>query len=282
MSYYRKMTIVMWSAVFVLAQGVVASYGLNYDHLGAGLLLIAAPFAIAAGRLLPLDIEKESHKSGFTLIEMLVVMGIIAVLVGLTLPVVSTIRQGNRRDATRLLIEKTEAALDEYKTQVGHYPEGIPDRSDLEAWIDANQYDRARRAIVRGNLAVAEVVMEKDSFTTAGGGHVRELVQDTPKGGLVRNIFPPDERKTIPERPYLLVDSYYRNQEDLIPVPVDLQIDKDKIPDTLSHTVLCITREGVNQPGLDIWSCGPNEINNVLAANREPPKGTVSDDVRNW
>lgn len=63
-----------------------------------------------------------SSRGGFTLLEMLVVIGIIAVLLGLLLPAVWLAVKKKNETATRVLITDLTAALVNYKSQEGTYP----------------------------------------------------------------------------------------------------------------------------------------------------------------
>jgi prepilin-type N-terminal cleavage/methylation domain-containing protein len=65
--------------------------------------------------------------AGFTLVELLVVMGIAAILLGLVLGVGRTIRLRTRRETTKLLFVRLENVLEQYKNAIGHLPDAILD-----------------------------------------------------------------------------------------------------------------------------------------------------------
>ncbi len=62
------------------------------------------------------------NNSGFTLLELLVVLGIIALLAGIVGPQVMKHMGAAKTKAARVQIEDLSAALDMYKLDVGKYP----------------------------------------------------------------------------------------------------------------------------------------------------------------
>lgn len=66
---------------------------------------------------------KARHKeNGFTLLELLVVLGIIALLAGIVGPQVMKHMGASKTKAARVQVEDLSAALDMYKLDVGKYP----------------------------------------------------------------------------------------------------------------------------------------------------------------
>lgn len=61
-------------------------------------------------------------ETGFTLLELLVVLGIISLLAGIVGPQVMKHMGESKTKAARVQIEDLAAALDMYKLDVGHYP----------------------------------------------------------------------------------------------------------------------------------------------------------------
>ena len=66
--------------------------------------------------------EQKRTENGFTLLELLVVLGIIALLAGIVGPQVMKHMGTSKTKAARVQIEDLSAALDMYKLDVGRYP----------------------------------------------------------------------------------------------------------------------------------------------------------------
>jgi len=64
----------------------------------------------------------KNNNSGFTLIELMVVVTIIGILAGLSVGVVSMVGKQNKIAASRATIQKIEAALNNYYTHAGRFP----------------------------------------------------------------------------------------------------------------------------------------------------------------
>jgi general secretion pathway protein G len=64
-------------------------------------------------------------QSGFTLIEILVVMAIIAMLAVMVAPNIFNQQAGAQRDAAISQISSLQAALDMYRLDIGGYPDGL-------------------------------------------------------------------------------------------------------------------------------------------------------------
>ena len=66
--------------------------------------------------------QGENQQSGFTLLELLVVLGIIAMLAGIVGPQVMKHMGESKTKAAKVQIEDLAAALDMYKLDLGKYP----------------------------------------------------------------------------------------------------------------------------------------------------------------
>lgn len=78
------------------------------------------------------------RSNGFTLIEILVVMAIIAMLAVMVAPNLFNQQAGAMRDVARTEISTLEAALDIYRLDVGQYPDSLDglmeDDTDRASW----------------------------------------------------------------------------------------------------------------------------------------------------
>ena len=65
-------------------------------------------------------------RAGFTLIELLVVISIMALLAGLTIPVLGAVKKHQYLKTARAELEQIASALDNYKAKYGAYPPSYP------------------------------------------------------------------------------------------------------------------------------------------------------------
>jgi general secretion pathway protein G len=70
-------------------------------------------------------LNSRSRNKGFTLIEILVVMAIIAMLAVMVAPNIFRQQAGAMRDAARSQISSLESALDTHRLDVGEYPDSL-------------------------------------------------------------------------------------------------------------------------------------------------------------
>ena len=83
---------------------------------------------------------KNHKQSGFTLLELLVVLGIIAMLAGIVGPQVMKHMGESKTKAAKVQIEDLSATMDMYKLDAGSYPTS---QQGLQALVEAP--DNAKR-----------------------------------------------------------------------------------------------------------------------------------------
>ena len=83
--------------------------------------------------------HKSYRESGFTLLELLVVLGIIAMLAGIVGPQVMKHMGESKTKAAKVQIEELAATLDMYKLDVGSYPSNDQGLNALIESPDSNK-----------------------------------------------------------------------------------------------------------------------------------------------
>lgn len=107
-------------------------------------------------------INRRSRRSGFTLIQLLVVIGILVVLMGLLLPAVLKAYRTGVRTRMQADLHLIEMGLEAYKQDCGDYPRLIdpppnpttPTTAMPPNWLDSQQ-DRGARLLCRAMLGPA-------------------------------------------------------------------------------------------------------------------------------
>lgn len=136
-------------------------------------------------------LARRVHRSGFTLVEMLVVISIIGLLVGLTVPAVNMARRAVQRAAIVFEVQTLGNAVEQYKTKFGDYPPDGSDRSIFERHfrkafsnIAASEFT-ALYANANSSSGVATSVMDPpEALVFALGGFSSDATHPfTGKGG---------------------------------------------------------------------------------------------------
>ncbi|MEI6878962.1 MAG: prepilin-type N-terminal cleavage/methylation domain-containing protein [Planctomycetota bacterium] len=73
------------------------------------------------------QIQSQSHRRGFTLVELLVAIGIIMVLIGILLPALGKVSTKAKMTSTTATMNEFAKACDVFYTQFGYYPGIVPE-----------------------------------------------------------------------------------------------------------------------------------------------------------
>jgi prepilin-type N-terminal cleavage/methylation domain-containing protein len=81
------------------------------------------------------------RRPGFTLVELLTVVGIIALLIGILIPSVAAARRQAKKTATRAMINAVEDSLEMFHNDFNRYPDSKLRKDPLEEWTDIGGND---------------------------------------------------------------------------------------------------------------------------------------------
>jgi prepilin-type N-terminal cleavage/methylation domain-containing protein len=139
-------------------------------------------------------------RGGFTLVELLVVIGIIVLLIGILLPVISAVRRSAEKNAGRLDLQTIGLALEAYRKDFGDYPRP-PDshrKYRVLAWALIGPYDTTASG-ANDPLSNPPNQPLVDGADGPGFRTSYALVSGQPKGSKVFGPYlPPDKFKINP------------------------------------------------------------------------------------
>ncbi|MHC4783652.1 MAG: type II secretion system protein, partial [Planctomycetota bacterium] len=89
---------------------------------------------------------KQTRKKGFTIVELLTVMGVIAVLIGLMIPALSLVKDYSKRIQQKAQFHGIDMGLQLYKTEFGSYPPSYDnDYIEIDDGLDRSTYCGANK-----------------------------------------------------------------------------------------------------------------------------------------
>ncbi len=100
-----------------------------------------------------MPLKKQKHAAGFTLIEVIVVVGIIIVLMALLFPVFSKVRATARRSATQSQMSGIQTACESYYQNFRAYPSPISSR-DYAAPATGGAFSESQGLVVSLTRAI--------------------------------------------------------------------------------------------------------------------------------
>ena len=139
---------------------------------------------------------------GFTLVELLIVIGIVGLLVTILVPTISKATEAVRRTLTRRILKEVEVALENYRSDFGEYP---PSRPYLAA--DPNN---PKRGAMPGGIPSGAANLAYYLRGPAGRGW-----------GIGAGGWMPSDRTSPPAGfPSRTYGPYYQTSEDYLSAPV--------------------------------------------------------------
>jgi len=194
----------------------------------------------AAARL-----TKPTHHRGFSLLELLVVIGIIVLLMGILLPVVGNVRKSARSTACLANLQQWGASFQMYLAS--NHGKTMSDAGDWMADRRWWEWLGAYNGNVRASLLCPEALQRRDDLPPFGGGHFinrgsaqAAWAMEAPNGDAVGSygfnhwIYQPNTRRN--PNPYF---RYPLKDASVIPIlgdcsqPYALPIGPDVVPTSL-------------------------------------------------
>lgn len=195
-------------------------------------------------------ISSPRNRRGFTLVELLTVIAIISVLMGLTLVVISAVKEAARRAKAKHDMLNIVAAINAYYTEYGRFPVDAPD-SSVDMTI-ANEND---------HVALFRVLMATGSDSL----NPKKIVFITPPIAIESGTFARGgiDKKGVFRDPWgspyqIRIDTNYDTQ-------LANPYDSNAGPSTLAGSVV-------------VWSLGKDGT----GGNGDKRAGAGSDDVVSW
>ena len=205
--------------------------------------------------------KQHASRPGFTLIELMLVIAIIAVLASLTIGGVRYYDEKTKYSRTEVLIKSIESALEEYKRDNGFYPQGDGASGSTEQVYIALYGDGKLSINAAGVVSIVNAPDGDNADTTDGTMYLATLNPELT--GTKGNVELQGGR-------YVIVDSWSnemanssRNQLRYRHNPQDPLVVNDMMNPVSDY---------------DLWSKGPD--------GKGPPDSTAqadtADDIKNW
>jgi prepilin-type N-terminal cleavage/methylation domain-containing protein len=143
-------------------------------------------------RLRAAFVHPTAPRRGFTLVELLVVIGIIALLIGLLLPALGKVVQRAKGTQTLGTMQNFATACDSYFQEFGEYPGAVPDEY-LYAGLTAAGGDQVTRISAAENALLALMggyrVSSDPDYQTFGQGTAATFVKELTFTNAAGNTF---------------------------------------------------------------------------------------------
>jgi prepilin-type N-terminal cleavage/methylation domain-containing protein len=111
------------------------------------------------------ELDMNTNRSGFTLMEIMVVIIVIAVLASVAGPMIGSITDQGRSSATKANLSALKSALLSYQRDVGKFPFcGGAGGDDMKVAANYNNLDTAKGGLVMGDESSKNVLVSNDEL----------------------------------------------------------------------------------------------------------------------
>jgi prepilin-type N-terminal cleavage/methylation domain-containing protein len=206
-----------------------------------------------------------TDREGFTLVELLTVIGIIAVLAGILIPTVNVALRKAKISKARQEAEAIALALKSYHDEYGRWPDVRPGSSGrtLNDWPSQRGYDRFNDTNWARTVNAAFISALTGINTKENPKRIEFLVvkdENRVEFQLNAEGLDPDE------------DTYYFADPWDYPYFIACDVDYDRETGPPYH----------NKTGVDVYSVGPVSDPRIVEQHREEEAGTYDGAINNW
>jgi len=220
------------------------------------------------------------RRGGFTLVELLVVIGIIAMLASMLIPAVLTARRHVKAGVTKVEIRHLEVAFTNYFSDWGAYP---PDRNTVETWDSLSAPQDSARCLVH----YLGTMFRVSSGYSRNAGPYYDFPVDRVRDGRFIDALGADSRDATPAVGSWQV-YFYRFDNNDAEGGDQTNWTNWNGPDQYTNYAGTYTNyncnfSNVHPQGVDIWSAGWNSCDCVSTVHpTQGNLGDLGDDIGNW